>query len=132
MSYLIDTDIIIYSFNDHQKVHENLILHRNSLKALSVISYGELIYGARKSKNLEKNLAKIYRLAEIFPIIEISPAIMESFGELKASLEKAAMPLADMDLQIAATALVHNLTLVSNNEKHFARINGLRIENWTN
>jgi tRNA(fMet)-specific endonuclease VapC len=95
-----------------------------------VITYGELIYGARKSKSFEKNLAKVHRLIEILPVINLSPSIMDTFGELKASLEKRGMILDDMALLIASTALTHNLVLVTNNEKHFRRINGLEIENW--
>ena len=88
------------------------------------------MYGAKKSKAVEKNLARVYRIAELFPIIDITPAVVETFGEIKTSLEKQGNIVADMDLLIAATALTHNLILVTNNQKHFERINGLDIENW--
>lgn len=130
MNYLIDTDIIIYSLKDYERVNEKFKLLRNFPKSLSVITYGELIYGAQKSKNREKNLAKTHRIAELFPIINISLSIMETFGDLKASLEKEGNIIDDMDLLIASTALTHNLVLVTNNEKHFRRIKGLEIENW--
>lgn len=52
------------------------------------------------------------------------------FGELKAALQRSEMVLDDMDLLIASTALTHNLILVTNNEKHFQRIQGLDLENW--
>ena len=131
MTYLIDTDIIIYSLKNHDQVVQNFRNFKESPKAISVITYGELVYGARKSANSEKNLAKVYRLAELFPIIDISPAIMEIFGELKASLEKSGKTIDDMDLLIASTAIVNNLILVTNNEKHFQRIPGLEMVNWT-
>ncbi len=89
-----------------------------------------MIYGAKKSKNIEKNLATTHRVSELFPIINISPAIMETFGEIKASLGKKGQIIDDMDLLIASTALTHNLILVTNNEKHFRRIEGLEIEKW--
>ncbi len=130
MSYLIDTDIIIYSLKNHRQVVENFNTHRNAPKSLSVITYGELVYGARKSRNVVKNLGMTHRIAELFPIIPISPAIMETFGETKATLEKLGATIDDLDLLIASTALTHNLTLVTNNEKHFRRIKGLEIENW--
>ncbi len=50
---------------------------------------------------------------------------------LKSKLEKAGKPLDDFDLILASTALTHNLILVTNNEKHFQRIKGLKIENWS-
>ena len=130
MNYLIDTDIIIYSLNNNEFVNRKFLEKRTSPKSLSVIAYGELVYGARKSKFTEKNLAKIHRLLELFPIIDLSPSIMDTFGELKANLELSGQFIDDMDLLIASTALTHNLILVTNNEKHFKRINGLEIENW--
>jgi predicted nucleic acid-binding protein len=55
---------------------------------------------------------------------------MDIFGTMKSSLEQSGSPLDDMDLMIAATALLDNLVLVTNNLKHFQRIDGLKIENW--
>ncbi|NOQ22828.1 MAG: PIN domain-containing protein [Candidatus Aegiribacteria sp.] len=131
MNYLIDTDIIIYSLKNHRNVNENFSFFKNSPKSISVITYGELVYGACKSQSVEANLAKTHRLAEIFPIINISSSVMETFGDLKASLEQSGRIIDDMDLMIASTAITHNLILVTNNEKHFQRIEALEIENWT-
>jgi len=131
MSYLIDTDIIIYSLKAHEAVTRSFQDHRETPKSLSVISYGELVYGAHKSNSIEKNLAIAHRVAELLPIIPVSPVIMETFGQLKASLEKDGQRIDDMDLLIASTALTHNLVLVTNNVKHFGRIKGLELENWT-
>jgi tRNA(fMet)-specific endonuclease VapC len=130
MNYLIDTDIVIYSLKQHESLNQNFKLYKDAPKSLSVITYGELIYGAKKSKNIEKNLATTHRVSELFPIINISPAIMETFSEVKASLEKKGQIIDDMDLLIASTAMTHNLILVTNNEKHFRRIEGLEIVNW--
>lgn len=130
MSYLIDTDIVIYSLKGDERVTKNFHEYRNSPKSLSVITYGELVYGAKKSTAVEKNLARAYRIAEVFPIIDITPAVVGTFGAIKTALEQEGNIVADMDLLIAATALTHNLILVTNNQKHFGRINGLDIENW--
>ncbi|NIU01700.1 MAG: PIN domain-containing protein, partial [Nitrosopumilaceae archaeon] len=85
--YLIDTDILIYSMKNHPVVRENFRKHEEKLKAISVISYGELYFGARKSKYSEKNLASVRRINELFTIIDITKTIMENFGDLKASLQ---------------------------------------------
>lgn len=130
MGYLIDTDIFIYSLKGKEIVINNFKEKRNFPKSMSVITYGELIYRAKKSRFEEKNLANIRRLIEIFPVINITTAIMEAFGEIKAKLEKSGNIIDDMDLLIASTALSHNLILVTNNIKHFQRIDGLEIENW--
>jgi tRNA(fMet)-specific endonuclease VapC len=58
-------------------------------------------------------------------------ALMETFGSLKADLERRGSTVDDFDLVIASTALVFNYTLVTNNERHFRFIPGLRVENWT-
>lgn len=131
MTYLIDTDIIIYSIKGNQTVQNNFLLNESSLKMISVVSYGELLFGAKKSQRIEKNLAIVYRIKEIFPIINIDKAIIETFSDLKARLQKSGKNIDDMDLLIGATALTNNLKLVTNNEKHFKKIPGLEIENWS-
>jgi len=128
--YLIDTDTIIYSLKGIPSVVENFHSHSTAPKAISVISYGELIYGAEKSQNISKNLAKVHRLREIFPIIELSCSIMDTFGELKTGLVSKGITLNNFDLLIASTAITLGYSVVSNNEKHFNKIPELQLENW--
>jgi tRNA(fMet)-specific endonuclease VapC len=130
MAYLIDADILINSIKGNSRIHQRIAELAVIPKAISIITYGELIYGAKKSKQVEKNSSIIYRIAEIFPIIGISRAIMETFVELKVSLERKGQRLDEFDLIIAATALSLNYTLVTNNSTHFRRIKGIRLENW--
>jgi tRNA(fMet)-specific endonuclease VapC len=130
MVYLIDTDIIIYSLKQYPLVKKNLSSHENDPKRISVITYGELVFGARKSKDYYKNIAVAHRISELFPVVEVSKSIMEAFADIKAALYKSGNIIDDMDLIIAATAITMNYTLVTNNEKHFSRIPGLSIENW--
>lgn len=78
MSFLIDTNIIIYSIKSDKTVQNNFIKNENIPKSISVITYGELLFGAKKSLNIEKNLAVVYRIKELFPIINIDKAIIES------------------------------------------------------
>jgi tRNA(fMet)-specific endonuclease VapC len=129
--YLLDTDTIIYSLKGNQQVMDNLAGHSDAPKAISVITFGELVFGARKSQRVQGNLAKVYRVREIFPIVDITPAIMECFGELKSDLEKSGTSVADLDLMIGATALTIGYIVVTNNVAHFSRIPGLSVENWS-
>jgi tRNA(fMet)-specific endonuclease VapC len=131
MAYLIDTDIIIYSIKGNSIVQSRFLQNEHIPKAISVITYGELLFGAKKSKNVEKNLAVVYRIKELFPIFSIDKAVIETFSDIKAAIQKAGSPVDDMDLLIASTALTMNYTLVTSNEKHFRRIKGLKIENWS-
>jgi len=128
--YLIDTDTLIYSLKGLPQVMDHLNRTAMAPKAISVISYGELLYGARKSARPDENLARVRRLGEVLPIIEVSPAVMEAFGSLKARLELGGRRLDDFDLVIAATAITIGYRLVTNNERHFSRIEGLHLENW--
>ncbi len=74
----------------------------------------------------------VRRLAEIFPVIGVGRAIIETFAEVKRSLETAGQRIDDMDLLIAATALTLNYRLVTNNTRHYSWIKGLELENWLN
>jgi len=128
--YLIDTDTMIYSLKGVPSVVENFRIHSSDPKAISVITYGELIYGAEKSRNVSKNLAKVHRLRELFPVIEVSCSVMDTFGKLKAGLTSRGMTINNFDLMIASTALTLGYSVVSNNEKHFRKIPELQLENW--
>lgn len=130
MAYLIDTDIIIYSLKGNKDVQKWMIANQNIPKSISVISYGELTYGARKSKNPEKNIATVTRISELFPIIEINKGIIEIYGEIKARLKNSGNRVDDMDLMIGATALYMNMSLVTNNKKHFIKVKDLILEDW--
>ncbi|MBN1294724.1 MAG: type II toxin-antitoxin system VapC family toxin [Candidatus Latescibacteria bacterium] len=130
MPYLIDTNIIIYSIKGNETVNNNFLIYENIPKALSIITYGELLFGAKKSQKIEKNLAVVYRIKELFPIISIDKPVIETFSDLKANLQKSGKNIDDFDLIIGSTALAYNYTLVTNNEKHFSKIPDLKIENW--
>ena len=114
----------------HETIQKNLALHIDDPMALSVISLMELYYGAYKSKQVANNLSKIKILENTFEIIPTGSGNTEIFGMLKSDLEKHSNPLDDFDLIIAACAMTHNLTLVTNNYRHFERIEGLKLTNW--
>ncbi len=128
--YILDTDTLIYFLKGNQTVVENFRSNTNRPKAISVITYGEMVYGAEKSKKTSQNMAKIHRLAEIYPIIDITRSVMDSFGEIKASLSTQGLTVDDFDLLIGCTALTLNYTIVTNNTKHYSKIPGLNVVNW--
>lgn len=130
MAYLIDTDIIIYSLKGDERINKWMLLNQNIPKFISVITFGELIYGARKSKHPEKNIATVNRISELFPIIDINKGIIEIFGEIKAKLELSGTRIEDMDLLIASSAMYMNMSLVTNNKNHFKGITDVTLENW--
>jgi predicted nucleic acid-binding protein len=128
--YLLDTDTVIYSLKGHQTVKANLDRHRQAVLKISIVTLMELYYGAYKSQKVTSNLSKIKSIEDAIEIIPLGRESAEVFAMLKANLEKSGTPLDDFDLLLAASALAHDLTLVTNNLKHFKRVEGLRLENW--
>jgi predicted nucleic acid-binding protein len=128
--FLLDTDTVIFNLKGNANVQKNLSQHLNDSVSISVITLMELYYGARKSQKVAANLAKIKMLEQSIETIPIGVESTEIFGILKAQLELAGNRLDDFDLLIASCAMSHNLTLVTNNTKHFQRIEGLNLVNW--
>ena len=96
----------------------------------TAITMGELLYGAarRDSKRLNEQVRDLLRGAlTILPFDETAAAV---YGPLRASLESDGQPLAEPDLRIASIALSRDLTVVTANIRHFARIPDLTVENW--
>ena len=129
--FLLDTDTIIYSLKGSEKIAANLKRHMNDPLSICVITLMELYYGAYKSQKVESNLAKIRALENAFDIIPIGTESIQVSGLIKSKLEKRGKPLDDFDIILASVALTHNLTLVTNNTRHFQRIEGLSLANWT-
>ena len=128
--FLLDTDTIIYSLKGNDSVVQNLAAHQRDPLKISVISLMELYYGAYKSEKTKANLAKVRRIEKAFDILSVDFSVAETLGMIKSDLEFQGTPLDDFDLVIAASALAHNLILVTNNEKHFRRVEGLELDNW--
>jgi predicted nucleic acid-binding protein len=129
--YLLDTDIVIYSLKGHSTVKKHLERNRRGAIKISIATLMELYYGAYKSQKVASNLGKIKRIEDAIDIIPLGRDSAEIFAMLKAELEIAGTPLDDFDLILAACALSHDLILVTSNVKHFKRIQGLKLENWT-
>jgi len=129
--FLLDTDTLIYNLKGNEEIKRNLQDHFEDPMKICVITVMELYYGAYKSKKITGNLSKVRTIENAFEIISVNSECSEIFGMLKASLKKSGMLLDDFDLIIASCAMTNNLTLVTNNTKHFGRIDGLKLTNWT-
>ena len=128
--YLLDTDIVIYNLKGHSAVKKNLERNLHAALKISIVTLMELYYGAYKSQKVASNIGKIKRIEDAVEIIALGQESAEIFAMLKADLEKTGNPLDDFDLILAACALSHDLVLVTNNVKHFQRIQGLKFDNW--
>lgn len=98
--------------------------------AITAVSVGELIHGAHKSLRVRENLAGLEALLSAVSVIAFDERAGRRFGLLKASLERAGIIVADLDLQIASIALDANAPLITHNRKHFERVPGLTLEDW--
>ena len=130
MAYLIDTDIIIFALRGDKTVLAKFEENKNIPISISMITYAELVFGAKRSQNERTNMLKVNRIREIYPVEELNIGIMELFADIKANMYSKAIRIEDMDLFIAATAIYNDLTLVTNKTKHFKNIPLLKLENW--
>lgn len=129
--YLLDTNICIYI---RQKRPAEVLAKFEKLKvgdaALSVITYGELLYGAQKSKEQKVAMARLADLVSLLPVLELPESAAEHYGQIRASLEAKGEIIGANDLWIAAHARAEGLVLVTNNEREFKRVAGLKVQNW--
>jgi tRNA(fMet)-specific endonuclease VapC len=130
--YLLDTDICIYI----RQQRPAGVLHRfRELRpgeaGLSVITYGELLYGSAKSGQQSASLQRLRELTHLLPALTLPVTAAETYGTIRAELEAKGEMIGNNDLWIAAHALADSLILVTNNEKEFRRVRGLKIQNWT-
>lgn len=130
--YLLDTNICIYI---RQRRPEQVLKRFQRLQpgeaVLSVVTFGELQYGAAKSRQSAAAFLQLQELVSFLPPIPLPENADELYGRIRFDLESKGSLIGNNDLWIAAHALALKLVLVTNNVKEFGRISGLNIENWT-
>lgn len=126
MKYLVDTDVIVNQLRGKSQLKEQIV--KNGI-AISIITFGELLYGAYKSTNKENSLAIISGFISDLQveILGLNQKIMHGYAKIKISLESVGKRLDEFDLLIGETAKVHSLSLVTQNIRHFSRIPDLQI-----
>lgn len=131
LRYLLDTNICIYIAKEKpQSVLYKFEHTKVGEVGISIITYGELLYGAQKSQHPKMAFKKIEELTSIISPIPMNTEVGECYGNIRSKLEKKGLPIGNNDLWIAAHAISLNLTLVTNNMKEFSRVPHLKIENW--
>ncbi|MHB1075065.1 type II toxin-antitoxin system tRNA(fMet)-specific endonuclease VapC [Thiobacillus sp.] len=138
MAWLLDTNTCIYLLTGkHPDYQRNILarldaLPRNERPFISSVVLSELQYGIRKSRWRKANQALLDEFLLDFNISDYGASAAVFYGELRADLEKRGGPIGPMDMMIAAHALALNATLVTHNTREFARVKGLRLEDWAN
>ena len=131
LQFLLDTNIFIYI---RQRRDSNVLERFQSLQpgavGLSVISFGELHYGAQKSSKPVSALKTLQEIAELIDVLPLPISAGREYAEIRRSLEAKGQVIGGNDLWIAAHAKTAGLTLVTNDEREFRRVTGLKVENW--
>ncbi len=131
MTYLLDTNTCIRYLNGKsESIRQSLESKRPHDIALCSVVKAELFYGAMKSANPEKNLAKQQQFAGPFISLPFEDKAAERYGQIRAKLEKLGTPIGPNDLLIAAIAVANDVTLVTHNTREFSRVEGLKLEDW--
>src|SRR3989339_299847 len=130
--YLLDTNICIYIAKHNPPiVRERFARHAASELAMSVITLGELRFGAEKSQSHERAIAVINQLETMMLIAPLSESVGEHYGQILASLQRSGQIIGNNDLWLAAHARAEGWILVTNNEREFVWVDGLQVENWS-
>jgi len=131
MTVMLDTDICIYTIKRKPiRVLKRLETCQPGTVVMSVVTFAELVSGAKKSQYVEENLRRLNALSELIDVLSFDKNAAMAYGDVRSSLEKRGLVIGGNDLFIAAHALSLNLTLVTNNQREFSRVKELKIENW--
>jgi tRNA(fMet)-specific endonuclease VapC len=131
MHYILDTDICSYIIRENSSVLlKNLNDHQQDKISITSITYAELLFGAEK-KGSRKIMDKIEAIVSKVGMVSFDQNAALEYSRMRLKLEKGGTPIGNMDMLIASCALSEEAVLVTNNDKHFSNIKGLKIENWT-
>jgi len=129
--YMLDTNICIYII---KKKPISVLQKFESLPvgavAMSLVTYGELEFGALRSNNTKKALDILDELAAYIPVLPMPIDAAKEYADIRANLGAKGLPIGNNDLWIAAHSRTLGHTLVTNNVKEFERVENLKLENW--
>ena len=130
LQYLLDTNIVIYTIkNRPAQVRAQFMLHEGRM-AIASVTLGELVFGAERSSQPQKNLDDVESLVARLVVMSFDDLAAYHFGQIRADLYDRGQPIGPYDMMIAGHARSRGLILVSNKVGEFERVQGLRIENW--
>ncbi len=132
MKFMLDTNICIYLIKrKSQRIIERLKKHTADEIGISSITLVELQYGVAKSQRKKQNRIALEGFVLPLEIASFDEKAAETYGKIRANLEKAGIPIGSLDTLIGAHAFNLDVTLVTNNNKEFKRIKNLKVVDWT-
>lgn len=131
MKYMLDTNICIFIIkNKPENVIKKFLKLEPEDICISAVTYAELSHGVEKSQAKEKNAIALMMFLSGIQILPFDSLAAQTYGILKAELQKEGTPIGPMDTLIAAHAKARELTLVTNNTREFSRVKSLKLEDW--
>jgi tRNA(fMet)-specific endonuclease VapC len=130
LKFMLDTNICIFTIKNRPPLVRESFKRHHGQMCISTITLMELIYGAEKSSNPERNLVEVEGFAARLEVLGYDRDAAAHTGQLRAELAKAGTPIGPYDQMIAGHARSQGLILVTNNQREFDRVPGLRIEDW--
>ena len=130
LTYMLDTNIAIYVIK--RKPFDLLAVFNQHAghMCISSITLAELLHGVQKSQQPERNLEQVEDFVSRLQTLDYGLKAAAHYGDIRTKLERKGKPIGVNDLHIAAHARSEGLTLVTNNQPEFERIEGLRVDNW--
>jgi tRNA(fMet)-specific endonuclease VapC len=131
LKYMLDTNILIYTMKNRPAHLKKRFNQHAGQMCISSISLGELVFGAEHSPlQVERNLADIEMMIAQLDVLPFGMTEANHFGRIRSELYRIGHLIDPYDMMIAGHARATGMILVTNNEKEFARVQGLLIENW--
>ena len=127
MKYLADTDWVIHYLNGERSIRVQLDALRDEGVAVSIVTLAEVYEGVARSRDADAEELEFLRFLGGFEVLGLRDDICRLFGFERARLRSTGALISDLDLLIGCTAMVHGLTVLTNNRRHFERITGLEI-----
>ena len=132
MKFMLDTNICVDMIRKRDEALLRKFTRRQSQEfCVSAVTLSELEYGCAKSADPGKNRLALAQFMTPIKVMPYDDAVAASYGGVRAELERLGTPIGPLDTMIAAHALALGLTLVTNNEREFCRVPGLKVQNWT-
>ncbi len=127
MAYLLDADWVIQALAGHRPTLDSINRLATDGIAISWITVGEVYEGAFKSADPQGHIATFRTFRYPFPTLNLDDSTMEHFAEVRSYLRRRGELIPDFDILIGATALRHDLTVLTYNLRHLRRIHGLKV-----
>lgn len=131
MSHMLDTDTCSFIMRSRAGVlWDRLDAMPERSAALSVVTLGELRFGATLKPLATRINTQLEKLLRCLPILPFEPEVCVHYARIRSELQRKGTPIGPNDLWIAAHAMAHQLTLVTHNTREFSRVKGLKLEDW--